>query len=491
MSTLTPVGERMLRALMEGKEITCNWSGLGSGKTFAQIQAAHILCETRAIYDRVTRKKSPMRILITAESEPKLKANMLVQAQKYFQNVRGAHLNQDKGYTRYILENGSEIVFKAYKIYPNLGKCSIEGEEYAVIFSDETQELDESFYEISLDRARRPNVDLITGKEYMGQVVWSGRPQSDDTFLSEAKRKQDLGSSVEFIHCRSSSNPYLPTDYEKKQKRNCKSHDEWVAKCQIIPGATYPAEGAYYDNIDSRDFPEGNLIELSLDKTHPTIISYDPGNESASLLFWQIHNIEGEPKAIIVDEYHPSGFASEQDIVAYIKSRDYNLIEVIVDPYRGTQRSALADGDTTVRFLERKPNENPDGRGGGLGVRVTYKFPEVRKIVKEGIFRTAARISDVDNNKTILIRKELWESPTYDRGIKFSLQNFKPDEKTGQPDKTKSSGRASHCADALRYFVIEHLWDGPPGEGDAGRVSLVTKSQKQRDQERRFRRRYQ
>lgn len=468
----TPVARETWNALEGGSEVTCVWSGVGCGKTRSLVQVAHWLCETRRVIDPVTRMQKPMRISIIAESLNKIMQNFHVEAVEYFQHIKGATFIASSDHRRWKLRNGATISYRHYEYNERTQKSSIRGQKYCVMFSDETQELNEHFFEESLERCRLPNVSLVTGKEYTGQVVWSGQPTSNDRFLLEAKRRAKLGTRVSFVHCSTASNQFNPPDYQERQKRNCASMEEWVAKCQIEPGATYPAKDAYYDNIKGEEFPNGNLITLDVDKSHPTIISWDPGNNTTSILFFQLHQIKNTTQAIMVDEWHPDTYTDETTAIQSILNKGYNLQACVLDPFESIKRDRAAEGRTLVQRLQRGVNENPDGTGGGLGCQIIWNFPSFKKPVKEGIYRTRARICDIDGNRTILINRDLWDQPKFTRGIKFSLQNYKPDPATGAPDKRSSSASnsASHCCDALRYFVLEYLWDSEHSKSTPVRI---------------------
>lgn len=514
---ITPVAASMIRGFQDGYRLLANWSGQGCGKTYAMIQTAHFLAETRKVITPVAAKDgrpipgkytlSPPDILLIADTHEKLKGNLMSEAEKYFADVRGARLYSNPENLHYKLENGATIKFKSYTYYPSSGKNSILGQKYVAILSDETHELHESFLTEAPQRARLRNICTKTGKVYSGQVAFVGMPQANDYWLrfcrdlSVGDEERGLAPMpVKFIHIRTNTNPVLDPDHEERVIRpTCSSEDEFIATCQIVPGATFAAKGSYYDNVSGELYPKGNVLaasqlwasideqkpsrattpslsptdtrsSLSSDsirkqlKNYPTYISYDPGNNSTSVLFWQFHKIDGKRKAVIVDQYVPDEFTSDQTLLAYLRNSGYNIVQAIVDPFRGNQRSGQADGKTTVMLLQRSTTEDPDGLGPGLGVKVSANWPQYKTFVKDGIWRTRARICTLDGDRSILILDNVWNDDTCKRGIKFSLQNYGPDMKTGEPSKKGASEKASHICDAMRYFVIEHLWDTPEEE---------------------------
>lgn len=463
--TITPVAKAIIKRLDAGDEIVCVWSGLGCGKSRAVIDAALVLCHTRKTIDQVTGELSPFRILIAAESATKLRQNLMLEAEEVYSKIAGAEFHADPMYPRWQFANGSTVAFRGFKVFPS-GKNSIEGQKFGCIFSDETQELPNEWFQVSISRARLPNVNIYNNAlVYSGQVVWLGYPQADDRFLREARRRRDEGAKVALLHFRSSSNPWLPRDYEERQKRNYATQEEFEAVCQIKPGLTFPARNSYYgDVVSGMAYADGgSLLDIPLDRSLPTVLSADPGNLSYSVLFWQLHEVDGELKAVVVDEWMPSTSTSDQDAIREILSRGYDLSKMIIDPFASNAAARQADGLSTVQLLQRPIDANPDGRGGGLGIEIVSRLGN-RGAVKEGISRTRARLKDVDGNRSILIRKELWDNPNFDRGIRFAVQNYAPDVTTGQPCKKKGSASeaASHCADALRYYVASELWHGPP-----------------------------
>lgn len=464
---VTPVCRAIMRSLDAGDEIVCVWSGLGCGKTRAIPQVAYMLCHSRRVVDQETGERKPMSVLIVAESLTKLTQNVMIEAEEEFSQVAGAVFHGDPKYPRWTFANGSTVAFRGFQVYPS-GRNSIEGQKFGVILSDETQELHNDWPNICTSRARLPNENIITGKRYSGQMVWIGYPQSDDRFLREAKARAARGTRTSFIYLRSNSNPWLPSDYEDRQRRNYSTQSEWEAVCQVVPGATFPARHSYYgDVVSPTDHREGgSLIDLPLDHTAPTTVTIDPGNESYSCLFWQTHDIDGEAKAVIVDEWHADGMTTDRAAIDAILARGFNLSLAVLDPFAGNQRSRHADAMTTIALMRRKVGEqHPDGRGGGLGCEVVATLPGERGSVKAGIDRVRARFCDVDGRRSVLIRRELWESPASDRGLRFAVQNYCPDAATGQPLKKKGSASeaASHCADSLRYGVAgTELWQGPP-----------------------------
>lgn len=469
---VTPVCREIMKALDDNNECVCVWSGLGVGKTRSIPEVAFMLCHSRRTLDPVTGALSPMRVLICAESLTKLRQNVMCEADAVFADVEGAVFHGDSKWPRWEFANGAIVVFRGFQVYPS-GKNSIDGQKYGVIMSDETSELDSAWPNICTSRARLPNVNLITGKRYTGQSVWIGYPQADDRFLREAKARAAKGTKVAFLYLRSNTNPWLPSDYEERQKRNYATVQEWEAVCQIVPGSTFPARHSYYGDVVSPTcYREGgSLIDMPLDHSAPTTVTIDPGNESYSATFWQTHVIDGKAYAIIVDEWMASSMTTDRAAIDAILDRGFNLTLAVCDPFSGNQKSRHADAMTTVQLLRRKVDEqHADGRGGGLGCEVVANLPGERSSVKAGIDRVRARFRDVDGNRSILIRRPLWDAPESDRGIRFAVQNYCPDIATGQPLKKKGSASetASHCADSLRYGIAgTPLWFAPPADPGA------------------------
>lgn len=469
---VTPVCREIMKALDDNAEICCVWSGLGVGKTRAIPEIAFMLCHSRRTIDPVTGTLSPMRVLICAESITKLTQNVMLEAEAVYSGVGGAVFHGDVKYPRWEFANGSVVAFRGFQVYPS-GRNSIDGQKHNVILSDETQELDSRWPNICTSRARLPNVNIATGQRYTGQSVWIGYPQADDRFLREAKARAARGTKVSFLYLRSNTNPWLPSDYEDRQKRNYATLAEWEAVCQIKPGLTFPARHSYYGDVVSTDDHRagGSLITMPLNHAIDTTVSIDPGNESYSALFWQTHVIDGTAKAIIVDEWHADAMTTDRAAIDVILARGYALSLAVLDPFAGNQRSRHADAMTTVQLMRRAVGEaHADGRGGGLGCEVVATLPGERGSVKAGIDRTRARFCDVNGTRSILIRRELWDDPKSDRGLRFAVQNYAPDPATGEPLKRKgtASEAASHCADSLRYGIAgTSLWHAPPSDPGA------------------------
>ncbi len=372
----------------------------------------------------------------------------------------GGRFISEPGAHRWVMPNGSVIHWAPYRLFGTQGESesSLEGLGASVIFGDEATQYPDEFFDHTLERTSQPSVHIVTGQQYpSSQVVWLSRPASDTRFVDIARAHHKAGLSGSVILSRT-RDVQTPEFLEKMRRTHSKAHFDAVT--QEVAWATMPINGAIFSDFKPEEWPEGNLLSLDLDKSHPTYLAIDPGVTTTSCLWIQVHNVLGSPLAVVVDEWHPNTPTSTQDVVREASRRSYNLTEVIIDP-AADSRTRAAGLATEARILARQPNEDPDGLGPGLGVEVRSVIPQSRRGVRDGVYRLLARFCAADGTRSLVVRRALWDAATQERGIRFSLQNYKWDPQTGDPLKGQRGRHADHCIDALRYWMCLNAWHGP------------------------------
>lgn len=463
---MTPVGADILAALADGDELVGVWGGVGSGKSWAVAALCLILATTRRGLNPETGEPTePIDVLVTGRTNGDLKRN-LWKAFDLTLGPAGGRFVDAADWHRWEMPNGARITWQYYACHGTAAESSnsLEGFSCHVLISDETAQLPPPFYDHSVERCRLPSVDVVTGRRYPAQVVWISRPTSADGYIREARRRIADGVRGRIVIGRTRDNPHVdPETYLRKLARG-RSRAEYLALTQEEPGATYPSKGAIYGAFAPEDWPAGNLVDDSVaDRAAPTILSIDPGLHTTSCLWWQVHELApGSRALVLVDEWHPDRATDVQAIIAEAKARPWRLVEAIIDPAADSRSRLGLDLGTEVSILRRgRDEERADGLGPGLGVPVRASLPPQRVSVRAGVWRVAARICAADGTRSLVVCRRLWESPEHDRGWRHTVQNYAwgPD---GSPLKGRAGRDADHCADAGRYTVVHHAWDGPP-----------------------------
>lgn len=458
--SLTKVTRDLIEALTAGDELVAVYGGIRSGKSYAIPIACLFLCQTRRELNVEDGTTKPIDILITRRTAGDIKRSLL-KAFRHVLGTVGARFIDNKEWCRWELPNGSTITWAAYQLHATQGESesTLEGLGFSVIFGDEATQYPDEFFSHTIERASQPSVEIGTGRRFEGQVVWLSRPAHDDRFLREAKRRFAEGTPGRIIISRTRDNPSLGPGYLAKQRRN-RSKREFEAITQEVPGSTYPATGAIFSGVFKAEaWPAGNIIDLPIDKSYPTILAIDPSVNHTACLWLQHHVIDGQPVAVIVDEWHPPPPCRAADIVREAHRRGWALSEAVIDP-AGDARNPAAIS-TAVQVL-RRPADSDHAEGPGLGCPVRSVIPPPRRGVKDGIYKLMTRFEAADGTRSLLVRRQLIDSPEFATGIRHTLDVYSwgPD---GEPVKGAKGKESDHAADALRYWCVFHAWTGPPG----------------------------
>lgn len=457
---VTPIGADLLFELDSGRKLIAVWGGVGCGKSYAIAQVCLHFGTTRFGWDHVEQRvRGPVDILVTGRWQTDLHQNLKEGFREIIEAAGGRWIDDSK-WPRWELPNGATITWLHYQCWGE-ARSTIEGRGYHLLLSDETSQLEDTFWAHSFERARKPSID-VTGHLYPGQVVWISRPAAADGYIREAHRRIEDGENGVVLYARTRDNLWNGPDYIESIRRG-RSKAEFEAITQEVVGATFPSRGAIYDDWTAETWPAGNLVDLDGDPEHPTIMVVDPGVLHTSVIWAQVHELApGHPALVVVDEWHPHGRpTSVQGIIAEARRRPWQLSEVIIDPAAGA-RTRTAHLTSEVDVIARDEDEDVDGLGGGLGVPVRASIPPLRRPVFEGIMRVKARMCSAAGERTLVMVRPLWDEPPHVHGVRHSVQSYAWDERTGQPKKGRAGDQADHCADTLRYLVCHHAWDGPP-----------------------------
>jgi len=461
----------MLYELIAGTKLTAVWGGVGSGKSWAIAQLACYAALTREAWDPEAEcPAGPIDILVTGRHRSELIQNLWRPFMDVVGALGGVWVNDPKWY-RWELPNGARITFQHYQCHGE-ERNSLEGRTYSLVISDESAQLRDTFYFHSFERCRRPSVD-IWGRVYLPQIYWVGRPAANDGYLREARRRQDEGADVAVLYARTRDNPWNGPDYLEGIRQG-RSRAEYEALTQEVLGATFPSKGAIYTDWEAASWPEGNLYDLP-DDVHerPTWIAIDTSVMHTSVIWLQVHIVDGQPLLVIVDEWHPHGVPTAiQDIIKEAEERPWALCGVIIDP-AARRREKAAGLASEVDVISREPGDDPDGLGGGLGAPVKAVIPPTRRGVRDGVMRVMARICSASGIRTIVLARHLWEDPPHRAGVRHSIQAYAWDPITGKPKKGKECEHADNCADVIRYAICHLAWFGPPEPIEVDQISTA------------------
>lgn len=467
---LTPCAKSFFNEFDKGRRLVCVWGGIGSGKSYAAAQLALYICLTHRSYDPETGLTKPLMMLITADSMPRLEKNMISACKEVFGPLATYNGSSKKPHF-YFPSTEATVVFWPYKLYSTRGEgdSSIEGENYNVIISDETQMLSNTFFVHSFDRTRTSMMDMRTNKVREGFCLWMGRPNPNDSYLQDARTRRDAHDiDVEILFPRTRDNKHNSPSYIKDQKAN-RTYAQFLAVTQEVPGMMMPAESGIYSNFEPMNIKDeknpGNLVSLSdlsvqneLELyTFPTYLGIDFNVDKPSILFIQEREVLGRKRSVIVDEWCPEKEILADALIDFIKNCPYydQIATIYVDPAGGARQVAATSGPIVTQM--RRPVEK-----GGVGKTVNATYPEgERKLVEAQVQRIQARICDGDNNRDLLVLDSLWNKPKFKRGIKHSLLNYSRDKDTREILTGSKGGHADHIADALRYYMRERAYYHP------------------------------
>lgn len=470
---VTPVARDMIRALDEGDELIAVYGGMRSGKTWAIALACLVLCQTRKELNPKTGAITPLEIMITRRTQKEIKRSFWNPFQAVIAPAGGRFISE-QGAHRWIMPNGSVIHWSPYKLYGTQGESesSLEGLGASVIFGDEATQYPDEFFNHTLERTSQPSINIATGRKYMSsQVVWLSRPASDTRFLDIAKERHRNGLSGRVI-ISATRDCQTPEYLDKLRKSHPKSIFDAIT--QDVPGSTVPTTGAIYSDWSNEAWPSGNVLDIEIDKTYPTILAIDPSVNHTACLWIQHHTIDGQPVAVVVDEWNPPPPCRAQDIVREAHRRGWALSECIIDPAANARTQTAVS--TTVHVL-RRPADSDHPEGPGLGCPVRAKLPPARSGVKDGIYKLMTRICDAAGCRTLTALRRIIEKPeTPGIGLRHTLDNYAWDKVTGEPLKGAKGKEADHIADALRYWCVFYGWNGPPGQSQATSASHAAAS---------------
>lgn len=457
----TPIGADMLYELVTGRTLTAVWGGVGSGKSYAIPQLCVYAGLTRQAYDPVAGAPAgPIDILITGRTRSEMMQNLWRPFTEVVEAIGGVWVPDPKWY-RWELPNGARITWHQYQCHGDEGRNTLEGRTYSIVISDETAQLKSTFFSHAFERCRRPSID-VWGRVYDGQVFWVGRPAANDAYLREAKRRAKAGADVRILYGRTRDNLWNGPGY-LENIRTGRSKAEYEALTQEVIGATYPSKGRIYDDFEAEMWPAGNLVNLPDDvERRPSWVVVDTSVLHTSVMWMQVHEVEGEQLLVVVDEWHPHGVpTSIQDIIAECRARPWRLVGVIIDP-AARRREKAAGLTSEVDVIGREPDEDPDGLGGGLGVPVRSIIPTARRGVHDGIMRVKARLCSAAGTRSLVVARRLWDDPPHQAGLRHTVQAYAWDPVTGAPKKAEDCDHADNPGDVLRYAVCHLAWDGPP-----------------------------
>ncbi len=466
MAYVTPVGADIGHELRSGRRLIAVWGGVGSGKSYSIAQQCLELGMTRRLWNVEDQcDGGPMQIAVVGRNYGDLRKNLWRAFVDVIQAAGGRYVG-DPEWRRWVLPSGAVITWHSYKCHGTTSESSnsLEGQGYAVMISDETAQLPDPYFKHSRERSRLPSYDVRTGRLYRGQCVWISRPTEDDRYLREARRLRTEGYDVAVLYGRTRDNGTIGGLAYANELKIGRSLAEWQAITQEVVGATMPVSGSIISDWVPDLWPNGNLYPAALvGYDYPTILSIDPGVTTTSALWLQCRDLApGVPGLVVVDEWHPSDPTSVQDIIREAHARPWQLAEAIIDPAADARQRSNPGLTSEVRILMRDKDADPDGLGGGLGVPVRAVIPAARRSVRDGLLRVNGRVLDATGDRRLVCVDSLWNQPRYDRGLRFGVQSYRWDDRTGEPMKGSRCGNADHVIDALRYAVVHHAWDGPP-----------------------------
>lgn len=250
---------------------------------------------------------------------------------------------------------------------------------------------------------------------------------------------------VSILYPPTSSNRYLTSDYLDSLRASVSTEDEFIALTQSVPGALMAAKTSIYSVFESQH----NLIDVAPGGS--TWACMDFNVDQPSVLYIQERVHQGRRQAVIVGEWCPDEEVLVTALVEQLNSAPWPLAGIICDP-AGNARNVAAHRSIvdTLRLPKAK---------GGTGLQVHSKVYAERRAVELGVSRVRVRICNYNGDRDILVLRELWDAPKFRRGIKHTILGYQRDPETRTILTGAKGDHADHIADALRYYVIERLWD--------------------------------
>lgn len=454
------------------------YGGIGCGKTYLLSLVAEVVAVTR-----------PGSLsLLVSDTHGRLMGNNQRECIKLFPSE--AEFNGNDKVWRFPTAGGvSELELKYYKLHSTMDEAQnpLEGRTVTGIFIvDEAQTLPMKVLEHAADRSRGQSIDL-NGVTHHTKILLNGRPGAIDWWV---KAVEELGGRV--WRPMTADNPhngphYIANIYATRERR--------VADC-LTKGTPMPVEGAIYDCLRDETWPAGNLVEgWRYDHGAPVELGIDFGRRTPAVVWIQPCVIDGLEVDVIFDAWGDNEKLT-RDIVAAIRDpwhrrwsdRDelYGVrrgqvldlhpdfdgvwrVDVAATDPAGNAKDAKS-GKTDIDLLRRRPGQDPDGLGGGLGCRVAFTTNADRVPVHAGITRLQGLMDPGLGHRRLLITRELWErgmsAPAGARTLARSLLTYSWEH----ADRKSRSGRdhdSTHHCDALRYWCINRRW-GPTSKAPPG-----------------------
>lgn len=483
-SGFDPIFWHIYDVFERGVGALCIWGGIGAGKSIAIVQLIHHLCLTEMALDPDTGDLMPISILVVGDTFETLQTGLWPIHKEVLrcdlrERTPFAKIYKTGGSITVKYLNGSEVVYKPLALHSTntAAQSKIEGATANLLISDETQKLPDRFLNIAVERTRGMDFyNPLTGRRRPYMKMWVGRPDHNDYYLRRAKELQENGADIEFYYPKTTDNPRYELDGQyMRDLRAAHPAGIFEVVTQLWPGTTMPATSSIFSMFSPTDYPEGNLLPMDdhtvgntnkktaaknkifipTDYNHPTYLAMDFNIDQPSILFIQEHTLENKKVSVIVDEYCPDGETLVTDLVDFIINCPYydSIVEIIVDP-AGKARNVSSTNGSITDILKRSVQK------GGTGKRVYDKHPEGdKRFVEDGVLRVQARMCNGNNERELLVRKELWLNPKFKRGIKQTIQAYRRDPNTRQILTGTKGSNADHIADALRYYVRRRCWN--------------------------------
>lgn len=326
-----------------------------------------------------------------------------------------------------ILLNGSEIWLRSRKINDKVrAEDELRGISCQYIVSDEeAMGFSKKFFTTSLACLRK-------GRQRAYITVSTPKISAFSELLKEPQHKVFTFTS--------SVNPHLPPGFVEAARQEM---SEMEFRREIL-GEFVDLGGRVFSGFSATDYYDGgNLIDYVYDPHRPYILSMDIGSSTASMVLWQVVQINGQEKYIAFSEFN--GTKTEDNSIR-------RLMEKALTDY-GPPGRVVAGNDLNTR-------ESVSAQTGIMFVRqilgpVQVMMPEGVQRSKEVQFDlVSSLVKNGAGQRKLLVSKNIKSYDPQGRGILKMFSSYAWPERPLKSEILPCDNFYDHVADAVCYFCV-------------------------------------
>lgn len=369
--------------------------------------------------------------MIVTDIWPRLRDILLKECRSFFPAMGAYYTISDRTWH---FKNGATVRLRAYTKTrnQNADQSSLEGQDVHAVLVDECQALDPSVYTVARERARVDAVDL-TGEPMPPLVVLCGTPQDPAWWLE----KTIAVGGFTYLPQSDETTVGLGNGYLDRMKA-CLSPAEFDAKFGNNPMVP---EGRVLDTWGTQCLVSGWQKPPGAE----TVLALDLGYRMPSVLVLT-HDLSLK-SWVLWDEWHPDNCLT-YELAEGLKERNklWGAKKIVHDPAGAARNGQTGQSDVSVLRSS-------------LGILMVSTTDVKKRDIKQGIIRVRQALYD----GRLKMTQEMWakgsRAPEGARTLARSILGYSyPQKGGGDPVK---DGVFDHAIDALRYFCIHALWEGP------------------------------